>query len=78
MKKDIKNGELGKIGSGQRSDLFSSVRNPGVGDYNIPNTIGKLPQYYKSPKKISENGYSTFHEKLKMKILQRQRNKFLE
>lgn len=33
---------------------------PGPGSYNIPSGIGKLPQYYTSSKKLTNEGYSTF------------------
>jgi hypothetical protein len=53
-----------------RADRSPLNRNPGVGSYNIPPLIGQLPSYCTSPKKMTESGYSTFHEKLKMRILQ--------
>lgn len=55
------------------SNVTISIFQPGVGDYDISGNFGKLPKYYTSPKKLNENGYSTFHEKLRMKIQQRQR-----
>lgn len=48
-----------------------SLFQPGVGDYDISGHFGKLPKYYTSPKKINENGFSTFHDKIRMKIQQR-------
>jgi hypothetical protein len=66
-------GELGKLGRSPRGNAMSPNKNPGVGSYNIPSLIGVLPKYCTSPKKTNECGYSTFHEKLKMKLQQKQK-----
>lgn len=61
---DIKNathsGELGKIGKSHRKDLYGNSKNvlfflmqPGVGNYDLPSFIGRLPKYYSSSKKMT-------------------------
>ncbi len=46
-------GDLGKMGRSDRPHHSSPDKNPGVGNYNLPNFIGKLPKYCTSPRKIS-------------------------
>jgi hypothetical protein len=55
------NGELGKMPKSPRNSLHSPDKNPGVGNYIIPSLIGQLPKYCTSPKKILENGFTTFY-----------------
>lgn len=60
------------MGKSIRPHHSSPNKNPGVGNYNLQNYIGKLPKYCTSPKKISEAGLSTFHDKLRMRIKEKQ------
>jgi hypothetical protein len=47
-------GEYGKMGKSDRPHHSSPENsNPGVGNYNLPNFIGKLPKYCTSPKKVN-------------------------